>query len=127
MDRRGFEERDLLARNIIDDLEVRCLHSGCSWVGMEGIRKKHQRGCEFKPRSSVTISAKAKIIDVNDFDLEVEIIEKPIKPMEEEKGEVYDVDEVEIIERPVTIIEDEGRQDREVDLEIDLSHSGVIV
>lgn len=79
MNRRGFEERDLLARNIIDDFDVRCLHSGCSWIGTEGIRKKHQRCCEFKPRCSVTISSKAKIIDVNDFDLEVEIVEKPIK------------------------------------------------
>ena len=49
-------EKDLLALALVDDLEVKCCHEGCGWIGVESIRKKHQRCCEYKPRNSFKIS-----------------------------------------------------------------------
>lgn len=38
-------EKDLLAAKMVDDLDVRCIHSGCKYVCKNSIVKKHQRGC----------------------------------------------------------------------------------
>ena len=48
-------EKDLLALALVDDLGIMCCHEGCSWVGVESIRKKHQRCCGFKPKNKVEI------------------------------------------------------------------------
>jgi len=56
--KRGFGhrelEKDLIANKIIDDLEVKCIHVGCSWQGAESLRNKHQRCCTYKPRKERT-------------------------------------------------------------------------
>jgi hypothetical protein len=44
-------EKDLIAAGIVGDLEVKCFHEGCSWKGIESLRKKHQRCCFFKPKN----------------------------------------------------------------------------
>lgn len=45
-------EKDLIAFNIIDDLQSKCMHENCHWEGAYSQLKKHQRWCEFKPNKT---------------------------------------------------------------------------
>ena len=46
-------EKDLIAFNIIDDLQSKCMHENCPWEGAYSQLKKHQRWCEFKPKKQI--------------------------------------------------------------------------
>jgi hypothetical protein len=41
--------RDMVAANIIEELEVMCKHRGCQWRGELGNVEVHEHGCKFHP------------------------------------------------------------------------------
>ena len=41
--------RDLLASNLVDELEVKCEHKGCNWVGASADVHTHYTKCLFHP------------------------------------------------------------------------------
>ena len=66
-------EKDLLAIALVDELEVKCCHLGCSWIGVESVRKKHQRCCSYKPRSSTIVNlSKKEVVTLNEEEEKVE-------------------------------------------------------
>lgn len=70
-------EKDLIASAFVNNLPVKCSHTGCSWQGVESIRKKHQRCCEYKPKNA----------DVPEFGIAVE------SDMEREPDQIEIVDD----------------------------------
>jgi hypothetical protein len=34
-----------LASKMVDDLDVKCIHQGCKFIGKNSLLRKHQRNC----------------------------------------------------------------------------------
>jgi hypothetical protein len=52
---------------MVDDLEVRCYHEGCQWRGIEGLRRKHQRCCDYKPKNDVAMK-EIPVVEISDLE-----------------------------------------------------------
>lgn len=60
-------EKDLLASKMVDDLDVKCVHSGCKFVGKHSILRKHQRNCEHKQKKECKqIELHDKVVVINE-------------------------------------------------------------